>query len=338
MKFLFLTASFYPHRGGVERHAGEVACELIRRGHEVSVVTESALPQETRDTHDGIRIVRVFFGATGKLKKFRIWLRMVRDDMRSMVDQADVVVCHDVFVWYVPMRFLFPHKRVLTVFHGYETRVPPLRSAVWIRRMSALLSTKVMHVGSYVHTWYGTRADVTLYEPGSSIHHQPKGDPIKKPVRIALIGRLADDMGIGVYAEAFTHLRDWGVAYKLDVYGSGPLESVLEPFGKLHGVVDDVEGAIRNADVVCASGYLSLFEAMRQHKVCFAVYENELKKEYLRDSCVGEWVWTGHDSRELARAIQSSQTWSSSQKKQLSAEMIKHSWKAVTDWYEKLCA
>lgn len=337
MKFLFLTSRFSPSIGGVERHALEVASELIRRGHDVRVVTESLDHSERTGVVGRIRVQRIYFGTKGWFKKFQLWARMVHADVRANVDWADVVVCHDVFFWYMSLRFLFPRKRVVTVFHGYETRVPPARSAVWIRRLSRFLSHKAVHVGAYIQSWYGTRADRTLYEPVYAARQIPAGTSLARPLKIALIGRLARDMGITTYASACALLKKWGVPFELDVYGDGPESGVIAPFGKLHGFVADPSPFIARADVVCASGYVSLLEALQHGKVCFAVYENQLKKEYLENSFVRDWAWIGHDGSELAEALRNARMWNQDQLKHLKRDMKRYDWKAVTDMYEDLC-
>ena len=121
--------------------------------------------------------------------------------------RQDVVVCHDVFFWFAPLRFIYPRKFVLIVFHGYETVFPPFRKAIWIRRVSNSLSQRSIHVGNYIAKWYGTRADATLLTSGvrqsarasqtGNMFQIERGiEPRKGPLRILLVGRLTDDMGI----------------------------------------------------------------------------------------------------------------------------------------------
>ncbi len=360
MKFLFIVAQFYPSRGGVQTHTFEVGKRLVARGHEVVVITEGA-EGRARDRGKaqgrdgmvaGMSVRHVDFGANGRLKKFRIWSRMMQADVRALVRQADVVVCHDVFFWYAPLRLLYPKKFVMTVFHGYETVFPPARKAIMIRRMSNWLSRRSIHVGSYIAKWYGTRADVTLtsgvrqadgtvqtkkkFQSSTQMDHPSK----KSPLRIALVGRLADDMGIPIYVEAFSYLQKHDFPFQLDVCGDGPYRAQLEKFGTVHGFVADPSTFMRSADVVCASGYLSLMEALQLGKSCCAVYENELKKDYLQDSFLTEWIWIGNGAVELANYLMTPQAYaqrSQADSRRLQEELQHHSWDAVTDIYCDLC-
>ena len=51
MKILFLTRSFYPNVGGVEKHILEVSKALTKRGHIVTVVTEDRKVKNKSKTH-----------------------------------------------------------------------------------------------------------------------------------------------------------------------------------------------------------------------------------------------------------------------------------------------
>ena len=145
-------------------------------------------------------------------------------------------------------------------------------------------------------------------------------------------------MSIPVYLEAFSKLHKLGVPFHLDVCGDGPYRAQLETFGTVHGMVDDPALYMKKADVVCASGYLSLIEALQLDKACFAVYDNELKKDYLEDSFLREWVWIGNNADELASQLSSKfssreNVLSPEESKRLHIELKKHSWGAVTDTY-----
>jgi phosphatidylinositol N-acetylglucosaminyltransferase subunit A len=106
MKILFLAARFYPQRGGVENHVYQLSQELIKKGHSVTVITEAPEGEWTYSTHvKGIEVIYTDFGSRGFAKKFRIWWRLWR--LRKDVEKADVVHCHDVFFWYLPMRLLY---------------------------------------------------------------------------------------------------------------------------------------------------------------------------------------------------------------------------------------
>ena len=190
MKILFLTRRFYPEIGGVEKHVYEVSRELIKRGNEVTILTE--VPSATKvksnnnyhltDLSDiyginskepvksvqndifktgKIHIVRLNFGNQDWFQKFRVWATMFTQS--AAIREADVIHCHDVFFWYFPFRFLYPRKKVYTTFHGYETKFPPTIKAKLVRKISEKLSYGNICIGDFIKKWYGTKPDFVTY-------------------------------------------------------------------------------------------------------------------------------------------------------------------------------
>lgn len=300
MKILFLAAQFYPARGGVQKHVYELSQELIKKGYSVTVITE-VVPggKKSHKMIDGIEVFYKDFGPRGFAKKFRIWLSLLR--MLPQFIRVDVVHCHDVFIWYLPLRLFLPFKKVYTTFHGYETVVPPEKKAILIRRMSNILSHGSIHIGNFIKTWYGTHATKTLY--GGV--HIPESIPRRsgKKLKILLLGRLEKDIGIDVYEKVFKTLNDQKISYTLDICGDGSYAKSLKKYGTVHGFVEDPEKYIQKTDIVCASSYLSIMEALAYKKHVCAVYENPLKKDYLTDSPFESWICISDNPQEIAAYI-----------------------------------
>lgn len=59
MKIIQLTPYFYPHLGGVESHVLELSKHLIKRGHEVEVVTTKLEDTNKKDVVEGVPVTRV---------------------------------------------------------------------------------------------------------------------------------------------------------------------------------------------------------------------------------------------------------------------------------------
>src|SRR3989338_7205104 len=182
MKILFLTSRFRPELGGVETHSFEVVQRFVRKGHSVRVISEESIGTQansrskkpstnvvtfgdpmsgTKKEVNGISITRLNFGPSGFLKKFRIWMTLWKN--RSLIEQADIIHCHDVFIWYFPFRFLYTRKKVFTTFHGYEGVYPPSKKSIFIRQLSNRLSRGSINIGHFIEKWYGTKADIVLY-------------------------------------------------------------------------------------------------------------------------------------------------------------------------------
>ena len=108
MNILFISHYKWPHIGGVEKHIKEISEILVKNGHNVKVVSEEDIKQP--------RIK--FFGL------IYIWYWFFKNI--SLIYKSDIVHVHDVFIWYLPFRFLFPFTKVFITFHGWEGKYPIL--------------------------------------------------------------------------------------------------------------------------------------------------------------------------------------------------------------------
>lgn len=314
-------ARYRPEIGGVETHAYEVAQRLIQKGHEVQIITESDLSP----------------GAPEFFKKFRIWLALWK--RHQLISQADIVHCHDVFFWYLPFRFVYPFKKVYTTFHGYEGVVPPTRKAIIIRRISNMLSHGSINIGSYIQKWYGTKPDLVLYGGIDGLHVSKTTSKTtskkSETLKIALIGRLSEDIGIRTYVKTLDELTKKGISFEFESYGDGPLRHLLQTYGTVHGFVPAIGEFIKKADIIFTSSYLTILEALSYGKTVVSVFENELKKDYLCDAPFAEWIIVGDDAKILADKIDGDR-----KRQSIPPELInylsKNTWDNVTKAYEKL--
>lgn len=300
-KVLFLSPRFYPEIGGVEKHVLEISKELVKKGFEVSVITELNSNYQSKSSSDkgmqgvkqpsisgkseveeieGIDVYRLSFGKSGKLKKFRIWKTIWEN--RQLIRNVDVIHCHDVFVWYLPFRFLYPRKKVFTTFHGWEGICPPKRSAKLIRKLSEKLSAGNICVGRYIEKWYGTRANIVTYGGvNQSQISKFKSQNNNSKLKICFVGRIAGDNGIEMYVEILELIQDKNIKFEFEAVGDGELRKQFEKFGKVYGFVEDPKLFIKKADIIFASSYLSILESLVLGKLVVSVYDNPLKKDYL---------------------------------------------------------
>lgn len=310
MRIVFLSSYFWPKIGGVETHTYEIAIRLVRMGHIVDVIAEDHSVVDfknnrsiTRTTkHKGVTIHYFSAGPYDFLKKFRIWKAIF--EFSQLFQDADVIHCHDVFIWYAPFRLLYPFKKVFTTFHGYEGICPPSRKAIILRRLSRYLSTKTINIGHFIEKWYGTKADIVLYGgidkvlPITNVHQKKQLE--KNSPTILLVGRLDADIGITTYLNAFRNIKEC----TFDVCGDGPLRPEVEKLGIVHGFVSNLDAYISKADIVCASSYLTILKALSFGKRVIAVYENSLKKDYLTLAPFSMWITIVGSSAEITREIQ----------------------------------
>src|SRR5260370_31215381 len=127
MKILFLSHYFSPHIGGVEKHILFLSKELIKKGNEVTILTykhslslrDKFDPKlKSKETINGINVIRFTYPNKKFIGLFHIWYSLWIK--RSLFFSNDIIHIHDVFIWYLPFRFLFPNKKVFTTIHGLE--------------------------------------------------------------------------------------------------------------------------------------------------------------------------------------------------------------------------
>lgn len=356
MRIVFICAAFYPSIGGVETHVLALSRELIKRGHSVTVLTESKPEywhsESTSDNEanklkntvesrqfvhsklDQIDIYYFKFGQPSFFKKFRIWSSLLLN--QRLISGADVIHCHDVFIWYLPFRFLFFKKKVFTTFHGYEGRFPPVEKSVWIRKISEKLSIGNICVGDFIKRWYGTKPDYVVYGgtyPLQNSELKIKNEDLK--LKILLVGRLSKDIGVQIYADSLKRLKREKIKFNFTACGEGELRHELERYGRVLGFVKNTKEYIRKADLVMASSYLTMLSVMQQGKPIFAVYTNPLKHDYLFSSPFAKYIYIYSSGKELARGIKN---YKQNSRRLKAAQNFANSqtWEMVTDIYEEL--
>src|SRR5256885_7509432 len=231
MKILFLSRLFYPHIGGVETHVMEISKRLIKQGHEVTVLTEEIeilnqvqddKKQESKlkneEIINGIKVHRISVGKENWTKKFKIWQEMWHK--RKMFQDADIIHCHDVFIWYLPFRFIYQQKPVYTTFHGHEGQFPIPSKTIFIRKFSDDFSFGSIIIGDFIRKWYGTHPNYVSYGGVNELEQKKAAQKNDKP-RIVFIGRLDNDTGIETYLKVIEHLKKKNIDFVFDVYGDG---------------------------------------------------------------------------------------------------------------------
>lgn len=329
MKILFFSPEFYPSKGGVARHVYEISRILSGLGHDVVVVTEllfennyssknqiKYVNQSNED--DGfhgikkgeylrlkyfgkIKVYYFDFGNSGKNKKFRIWHLLFK--YRKLIKHSDIVHCHDVFIWYLPFRFLFPHKKVYTTFHGYES-YPVMRKAIFIRKVSEILSYGNICVGDFISKWYGTSPSAVIYG-GVNVNKFKIYSPMLKVKKESsvFIGRLDAQTGIDMYCDAVRIIKKKVPEFKFLVIGDGKKRGAAEEVGIVLGFKKNPEQYFTSYRFAFVSRYLSILEALAAKRLVFAVYDNDIKKDYLLLSPFSKYIVIVNTPEQLAEKV-----------------------------------
>lgn len=274
MKILFISNYYYPHIGGVEKHVLEVGKKLLKSNTTVNVLT-SKYRKNLKDSEvlSGINIFRISYPKIKFFGLLVIWVKILFTHLK-LIDKAKIVHVHDVFVWYLPFRILFPRKKVYVTHHGWEGKYPiPLKNILF-KKIANKLSTGSICVGEYIENYYGIRFDEIVY--GGVV--QPKRIN-KKEKRIVFLGRLEKDTGLLKALPQIVKYRQKG--YKVDFVGDGRLRRKCEEFGTVHGFTNP-KPYLEKAKVCIPSGYLSCLEAFSYKCEVEVFWQNRLKKDYWR--------------------------------------------------------
>lgn len=293
MKVLFLARLYYPHIGGVERHVKSISESLSLRKHKVTMITEkydSKLP--TGEKIDGIEVVRFSYPKIKYLGLLYIWLWFLKN--ASLIKQSDVVHCHDIFIWYLPFRFLFPKKPVYTTFHGWEGIWPIPKKSLYLKRLAAKLSFGTIGVGKRIKTYYGIDLDLVVYG-GVDL---PRKTFRKEKGRILYLGRLYENTGIRIVLKALSELKN----YKIDFCGDGPLRAECSKYGAVHGF-SDPRPFLEKAEICIASGYLAMMEAFSYKCLVASVYDTKAREAILKLTPFSDWMIVENSDSRLAKKI-----------------------------------
>jgi glycosyltransferase involved in cell wall biosynthesis len=343
MKILFLTRRFFPHIGGVEKHVLEVSRNLIAKGHNITIITEQNEPDKKENEtiaieSENIRIIRIDAGSNDWFKKLRIWKEMWKK--RSYFEDADIVHCHDVFFWYLPFRFLHPTKNVYITFHGYETKYPISKRAIFIRKLSEMMSNGNIIIGDFIKKWYGTKPNFISY--GGAIDYNSLDSVLKTKIsklRIIFIGRLESDLGLETYMKALIKLKNKKINFTFTAYGEGIYRKKLLKFGRIRDFTENIQKAMNKADIIFCSSYLLMLDALINKNIVIAVHENPVKEDYLKMSPFSDFVYICKNSDEVVDVISyiKKDPWKSKAMIDRGYEWAKNqTWEKVTKQYLEL--
>ena len=257
MKILFLTRRVWPEIGGVEKHIGEISKILNKKGNSVKIISERDL-SPPRIKYFGLLV---------------IWIWFFRN--RKLIEDAEVVHYHDVFIWYLPFRFPYPNKRVFTTVHGLEWDKPFSISGILQKRLAIRLSNRSVGVGKFLEKYLNVKFDLITY--GASTQH--KGSFKKQKNTIVYVGRLEENTGLLQFLEWFKK----NSKYSVEFCGDGPLRKECEKYGIVHGFTKP-DQYYKKAEYCVPGGYLAALEALSYNCKLRLFWNNKIKEDYWKMS------------------------------------------------------
>ncbi len=267
LRILQVSARYRPYVGGTEIHTGEVATELTRRGHDVTVLTtDPGADLPTEEQLDGVRVVRVrawprgsdLYLAPGLVKAIG------SEDWDLVHVQGYHTAVAPVALWAAQRRGI---PTALT-FHsgGHSSRIRNLARPVHTRAMGWLMRRCALLVG--VSDWETNLfSDRLGLEPGTirtipngvspnrsgPIEDHERADPLATPdpdggPHLLSIGRLQRYKGHQRIIEAMPRLLEADPRTRLTVIGTGPYRERLERLVTGLGLQDSVTFDVVEAD------------------------------------------------------------------------------------------
>ncbi len=253
MRIVQVCPWFHPHVGGVETHVASLSHELVRRGHDVAVVTsryDRALPE--REEWNGVHVVRA--------KTRAVWWRTpVAPATKAVLAgiEADVVHAHSP----PPLTSYYAAKAcdrrglplVITVHCDVEvpSALGPLVEAAYRRLLEPATLRRATKLVVTTSTYAATSRAVWRYSPevipNAVDLRRYRPDVDGRPVRerhglsasesvVLSVGRMVPHKGIENLIEAAVHIP----YAKFLLVGGGPEREPMRRFARRLGVTDRV--------------------------------------------------------------------------------------------------
>ena len=344
MKILFIAPNYLPHIGGVEKHLDSLCKEMLKDGHEITILVQKFENSYDDYEKDGnIEIIRLNKSANKVLRRLNM-LKYMIINIKNIL-KYDVIHFHDYATFWsyglgvYPLLKLFG-KKVFITFHGWEGDVPPRKSIVFKRRLIEKLTTANISVGHFISKWYGTKANIVSYGGVDKVNNLSQN----KEDYILFVGRLAPDTGI------FDYIKAWKIvsqSTKLEflICGDGNLRIEIEQYIQdnnidrvvLKGFVSNVKNYIKDAKVIFTAGYLGILEAFSYQKNVIAIYDNKLKKDYLQMIPNNEkMMWVVDNKLENIINVFNEAIADDNKKEIAYQYSLQNSWKTVKEDYYRL--
>jgi glycosyltransferase involved in cell wall biosynthesis len=259
MRILVQSIYFPPRAGGIENHVFYLCRELVRRGHDVEVVTGRTEPESSlRETMDGIRVLRqptlgrnVVGWTTLALTSLPLFLSRSRE--------ADVLHAHTFQSALGPRIAARRHGKplVITIHSSHFLRL--VRRPLWRWGLGQILkgadrvlttSEELAEACRSTHPSVQARpmvngVDTDLFKPGGGVLSRDAGEKILLTTR-----RLVEKNGVEFLIRAMPRILENERA-RLYLIGEGPLGGDLKRLARRLGVADQTVflGTIPNAKI-----------------------------------------------------------------------------------------
>lgn len=257
MKILFISHYSWPHVGGVEKHVNKLVNMLNELNYEVKVVSENKSLK-----HPHVKLLGLVI----------IWFKIYK--LRNLIARSELIHIHDVFLWYLPFRFIYPNKKVFITFHGGQDKWPVSFRDKLMVRIAAKLTKGNICVGDFIPNYFNIKADKIIY---GAVDKKINKKQKKEKKSVTWLGRLDKNTDLPNFLK-------WLEDKKLNVtfVGDGELRYECKRYGKVTGFVKNPDKYLRKAETVVPVGYLSYLEAKNYGCKTKTFASTPIKRDYWR--------------------------------------------------------
>lgn len=328
-KVVILVRLYAPHLGGVEKHVQQTIKFSYNHFSKMTILTEkfsSIIPSFEKKSKK-VFIYRIKYPKIKFVGLLIIWFEIFKKI--KLLYEADVIHIHDVFVWYLPFRFIFFNKKVFCTLHGWEGEYPVPFVSILQKRIATYFSKVTFIVGSFQVKYYGLISNsIEILFGGVTENKIIKRKYRKKS--IVYVGRLEADTGLPILLKAFQKLKKHH--FNIIFCGNGSLKSECEKYGKVMGYVNPIN-YIFNAEYCFCSGYLTILESFIAKRKVVVAYGNALKRDYYLNTPFKNWIISGSSPLNLYKKILKGNFLSEEKINKSYMWAKKHTWKDLSCKY-----
>lgn len=288
LRALLITESYLPAIGGVEKHIAGVLPQLKQAGIKVEIINIGELLAGRK---------RLKF-----LTLLQIWWLLWKKI--AAIRASQVILIHDVFIYYLPFALLFPRKKIITTFHGWEKIFPIPTKNIFYKKLAQKFSACTVSIGAYINKYYRLNSHNNFISYGAvEIPKTKKSSSSKVKNSYLFLGRLEKDTGLTIFLQFLNILRAKQENFSVIFCGDGAMRKRCLEYGRVLGFVDPTIH-LEKSEHCFAGGYLSILEAMSNCSFVMSAYDNQLKKDYLVNSPFAEKIAIGQNGEELYQNLQ----------------------------------
>lgn len=271
MRVVMLSHHYLPHKGGVEKHIKKITHELGKKGHHVTLVTKREAGLRVKEKVGKINVERISVANIKYLALVFIWVQILTKI--KLFIGADIIHIHDVFIWYLPLKFFLPFKKVYVTFHGWQEKYPIPKKEIFMNRVASCFSNGSIAVGEYVKKHFGVKPSFITY--GAVNNLGAKND--KKMYDMVFLGRLEKETGFEIFWE---FVKNSNIKYL--IMGEGSLAFLVQDDPLYLGFVEKPQKYLKSAKAIFCVGYLSILEAMAVKAQVISFSNNPVRQDYLK--------------------------------------------------------